>query len=1013
MSNMDSIDIQVSTSVSSANAELDKLIMKLGAVSESLSSIGGKSTNFGTKIKSQSNNVTNGLNKMSASMNKATKSTTSLASAFGSLYANFFWVIRGIKGLWNSIDNAANYMESYNYFNVAFNKIAKDWSGEFENAEAYAKSFTDGMNEVFSKLSGIEFDHENMRLTSNEVKNLGLNIKEVTQYAAQLGSVTNSVGLSGESSLAASTTFTKLAGDLSSLYNVDYSSASTNLQSGLIGQSRALYKYGIDITNATLQTYAYGLGLEKAVSEMTQAEKMQLRMIAILDQSKVAWGNLANEIDQPSNQIRIFKNNLSEAAQVLGQLFIPLLSKVMPIVNGITIAVKNLLSNIAGIMGIKLEFGSSQTTDELADSYEDVSDSIDDVATSAKNAKTQLLGIDELNINNPNSDSGSSESSVSGGIDLTEDILKAAEEYEKAWGEAYAKMESRAQAVANSLAGIFKPVEKLFKDIKIGDWFAVGQDTSNIVSGIFNLFSNAIASVDWHQVGQNVGLFLLGIDWTDVFSSLGGLIGGAIGGIWDAYKWTFDAAPLETAIISAVALLKWTGLSKALFDGMSKAILSGNLFSNIATLLSGGLITDGGFLSGLANVFALTIGGAGTFKESLIVIFGEIAVKITGIASIVSGGLLAIFNFIDMLNEGFNWLNEILMVLGIGITAVGAIILGAEATAVAVIAAIIAGIATLVIVVKDNWDSIVEWTSNLFDKVSGFFGDLWAKVSEIWSVVSTWFNENVIQPVINFFVGLSTRVGQVFEGLWIIVQAIWKIASTWFNENVITPIVGFFSPIVNKISSFFETIWNNIKSVWKSVAKWFSKTIIDPLSNAFETVCDNISGFFSGLWNGIKGGVISAMNAVIGAIESGINFIVSGINSIIGGFNDIVSWAAEVAEQDWDGVDLVSKVYLSRIPAYEVGGFPEDGLFFANHNELVGRFTNGRTAVANNEQIITGIESGVERAVVNVLAPYLQQLVQNTREVADKDFATYIGDRDIARANRRGQRSLGMQLITE
>ena len=65
-------------------------------------------------------------------------------------------------------------------------------------------------------------------------------------------------------------------------------------QSGLIGQSRALYKYGIDITNATLATYAYNLGISKSVSEMTQMEKQQLRVLAILDQSKVSWGDLAN-----------------------------------------------------------------------------------------------------------------------------------------------------------------------------------------------------------------------------------------------------------------------------------------------------------------------------------------------------------------------------------------------------------------------------------------------------------------------------------------------------------------------------------------------------------------------------------------------------------------------------------------------------------------------------------------------------------------------------------------------
>lgn len=53
-------------------------------------------------------------------------------------------------------------------------------------------------------------------------------------------------------------------------------------------------------------------------------------------------------------------------------------------------------------------------------------------------------------------------------------------------------------------------------------------------------------------------------------------------------------------------------------------------------------------------------------------------------------------------------------------------------------------------------------------------------------------------------------------------------------------------------------------------------------------------------------------------------------------------------------------------PLYADGGFPEDGLFFANHNELVGRFTNGKTAVANNDEIVSGIaqaNTGVENAV--------------------------------------------------
>lgn len=69
----------------------------------------------------------------------------------------------------------------------------------------------------------------------------------------------------------------------------------------------------------------------------------------------------------------------------------------------------------------------------------------------------------------------------------------------------------------------------------------------------------------------------------------------------------------------------------------------------------------------------------------------------------------------------------------------------------------------------------------------------------------------------------------------------------------------------------------------------------------------------------------------------------------------------KVEYEDVSGVNLpVITARPHNIPmAYANGGFPEDGLFYANHGELVGKFNNGRTAVANNEQIIEGIKRGV------------------------------------------------------
>ena len=60
--------------------------------------------------------------------------------------------------------------------------------------------------------------------------------------------------------------------------------------------------------------------LETAVSEMNQATKAQLRLLAILDQSKVAFGDLANTMQSPANQLRMLQQNFSNLARIIGNI---------------------------------------------------------------------------------------------------------------------------------------------------------------------------------------------------------------------------------------------------------------------------------------------------------------------------------------------------------------------------------------------------------------------------------------------------------------------------------------------------------------------------------------------------------------------------------------------------------------------------------------------------------------------------------------------------------------------
>lgn len=551
----------------------------------------------GSKVGSASNSIVKGLNKASTSAIKAKGSFKGLASALGKFYTNCFLAIRGIKSLWNSINSTADYLEAFNYFEVALNKVGGDWASDWEkyseklgvtSAEEYANSFKTRLNESLSGLSGIQIsvdtNGETGLLTDTGMKNLGLNIQEVTQYASQLSSVTNSIGLTGEATLATASAFTKLGADMSSLFNTDYSTVMNNLQSGLMGQSRAMYKYGSDTTVASLQTLAYSLNIEKAVSEMTQMEKTQLRIIKILQDTKVAWGDQANTINSLSNSIRQFKNNISEAGQILGQLFVPIMSKIMPIVNGATIAIKRLMVSIAGLMGIKLdlsEFG--QGTGDITDDMDGLSDSLENIVASAEKAKNSLMGFDEINKLQDTDSSTNLNSSINNSLDLTDEITKATEEYEKAWQEAYDRMENQAIALADRIEKALEPIKKIFQDFAIGDYFQAGQDVSDLVVSINNFVTKAIESVDWEKIGTNIGKFLAGIDWKNVLLSLLDVINAAVKATLDVWVSLFDEAPFETALITIIGLCKFTKLGK--FLG-SKIIGSITIDGETATIAS-------------------------------------------------------------------------------------------------------------------------------------------------------------------------------------------------------------------------------------------------------------------------------------------------------------------------------------------------------------------------------------------------------------------------------------------
>ena len=599
-------------------------------------------------------NTSHGLANLAKNTTIAKLSIGQLANTFMRLYFRIFMVRRIISGLGKIFTKSMDMIETYHYFDVAISKIGEGAKKDFaqygyDSAEAYADSFRKRSLELTEKMSGYAFD-EKGNYTSNGRKNLGLDADLIMQYQAQYGQIADSIGMTGEAALATSKALTMLATDWSSLRNIDFETAFEKMASGLAGQSRAVRSLGIDITQASLQQTAYNLGITTSISKMDQAAKAELRMITILDQSRVAWGDLASTLNTPANQLRMIKQNTMSLARAIGNVFLPVVQKVLPYVNALVIAIRRLFEWIGGLLGVKVSNASSGMSglndafvdmgDDGTDALGGIADASDDANKKLKELKRTVLAFDELNILNGNDDDSSSKSKAgtgSGGTGLgagEQGILDASlldmlDEYEKVWNEAFEKMEDKANAIADKITGVFG---KIHDFIKAKDWAGLGGYIANginqgldwiyekmqavspkiteFVGNVAKTLNGLVDKVNWTRIGQIFATGLNGITntinkWYDTFDfrNLGSKIGVALKTGLDTVNWTGVGQLLVNKFNAMVNFVRGVVTTPGIWESLGRSVSS---------LLNGALAKID--LVEAANTIAITFNG---FFESM------------------------------------------------------------------------------------------------------------------------------------------------------------------------------------------------------------------------------------------------------------------------------------------------------------------------------------------------------------------------------------------------------------
>lgn len=614
-----------------------KAISLGGKAVSAIAGIGNASSETGEKIRRLSNPMSSVTDKLSA------------------LYAKGFLVKRALDVLTSPVESAMNYVETLNYFNSAFNQVAEgintdEWKKSgIKSAEAYANSFQERAKQLSQKLTGFEIS-DTGELARTNTASLGLDPEKTMQYQATFAQMASSMGDTSETALKLSNALTMIGADLASVRNMDFEDVWQDMASGLTGMSRAMDKYGINIRNANMQQELYNLGIDTSISKLSQADKTILRTIILLNNSKYAWADLSNTINQPANQIRMLQSNFASLGRTIGSLFIPILQTVLPYINAIVIAIQRMFAYIAKLLGIKLSNfvsstgGISVDTSNIADDMDNASDSIDTANKNAKKLKKTLsvLSFDELNQLNDNSDSGStsnpSSGSGKGGLGhigaLDAALNDALSAYQKAWDEAFKKMSNRANEMADAIVNAFKRK----------DWKGLGKIMADGINwGMQKLYD----FINWNNVGPYITKFTSA--FTQTFNSLVDNIN------WDLMGRTVGAG-MNTIVNTANQLLEgidWKNLGAKFANGITGLVREVN-WENFGNLLGNSFMRGWDIFSGFVE--NLQYGEIGTaVAEGLNGIFEKI--NFGEIAHTLATGLNGAFDTLASFTASFNWEN--------------------------------------------------------------------------------------------------------------------------------------------------------------------------------------------------------------------------------------------------------------------------------------------------------------------------------------------------------------------
>lgn len=348
-----------------SDADIEKFTKKINALTIALTPLATQMEKVSAGFMAFPSKLEKVANGVSRSSKKTTSIFSFLSRGITGFYVKTSLFVAGLRQITNVIkgfvQQSSNYNEALNLFTVSMGQYVNE-------AQAFVDKFS----------SALYLDPVN-----------------VMTYMGTFQSLIQGLGVGSKNAYAMSTAMTQLTYDLSSFRNIDFETAFLKIQSGLSGELEPLRNVGIALDMATLQQLAYSLGIEKTINEMTQAEKVELRYLQIMKSTTKMQGDMGRTILQPANALRVLQQQFTLLARAIGNIFIPILMRLLPYVMVVTEMLTKLANTVASALGFKIQEVDYSSLQNGSSYFDDLANSADSAGEAIKGV---LAPFDELNI---------------------------------------------------------------------------------------------------------------------------------------------------------------------------------------------------------------------------------------------------------------------------------------------------------------------------------------------------------------------------------------------------------------------------------------------------------------------------------------------------------------------------------------------------------------------------------------------------------------------------------------